>query len=78
VPIVHADGSDPRGVYEALQSPADGSRPSHLGQPVAIGPRTALRVCASMPMLTDAAERGFAAVEADLDAVFAAWARLRA
>jgi len=78
VPIVHADGSDPRGVYEALQNPADGSRPCHLGQPVAIGPRTALRVCASMPMISDLAERGLAALEADLDVVFAAWVRLRA
>jgi hypothetical protein len=42
-----------------------------------VGPRQALRVCASMPMIIDAAERGFAAIEADLDQAFESWARLR-
>ena len=78
VPIVHADGSDPRPVYEALAEGAAGRRPCHLGQPVAVGARTALRVCASMPMIADAAERGFGAIEADLDEAFASWASLRA
>jgi hypothetical protein len=77
-PIVHADGSDPRGVYEALQRGDAGGAPCHLGQPVALGPRTALRVCASMGMIVEAANAGFAPLEADLDQVFAAWARLRA
>jgi hypothetical protein len=77
-PIVHADGSDPRSVYEALARGEGGRRPVHLGQPVAIGERTALRVCASMPMITEAAERGLAALESDLDEVFESWASLRA
>jgi len=77
VSIVHADGADPRAVYEALTTGEGGRRPCHLGQPVAVGPRQALRVCASMPMITDAAERGFGAIEADLDQVFASWAELR-
>ena len=78
VSIVHADGADPRRVYEALTAGEGGRRPCHLGQPVAVGPRQALRVCASMPMITRAAERGFAAIEADLDEAFESWARLRA
>ncbi|HTX48282.1 MAG TPA: hypothetical protein VME40_02720 [Caulobacteraceae bacterium] len=77
-PIVHADGSEPRGVYAALQRGDAGVPPCHLGQPVAVGPRTALRVCASMGMIVEAANTGFARLEADLDQVFAAWARLRA
>jgi len=78
VPIVHADGSDPRAVYEALTAGQGGRRLCHLGQPVAVGPRHALRVCASMPMITDAAAHGFADVEAGLREVFASWASLRA
>jgi len=77
VPIVHADGSDPRAVYEALGQGERISRPCHLGQPVVVGPKTALRVCASMPMITNAAELGMAKTEADLDEAFASWARLR-
>jgi hypothetical protein len=77
VTITHADGADPRGVYEALTAGEGGRRPCHLGQPVVVGPRQALRVCASMPMIIDAAERGFAAIEADLDQAFESWARLR-
>jgi hypothetical protein len=78
IPIVHAGGADPRAVYEALAMGKAGGRPCHLGQPVAVGPRLALRVCASMPMITHAAEHGFAGVEADLDEAFESWARLRA
>ena len=78
IPILHTDGADPRAVYEALTHGEGGRRPCHLGQPVAIGAALALRVCASMPMITDAAARGFAAVEADLDEMFETWARLRA
>ena len=77
IPILHTDGSDPRAVYESLTSGQGGQRPCHLGQPVAVGPDLALRVCASMPMITAAAEHGFAAVEADLDEAFESWARLR-
>jgi hypothetical protein len=78
VPILHTDGSDPRAVYEAMARGEAGRRPCHLGQPVALGASLALRVCASMPMVIGAAERGFAALEADLDEVFETWARLRA
>jgi hypothetical protein len=78
IAIFHADRSDPRTVYEALTRGEGGRRPCHLGQPVAVGAMLALRICASMPMITDAAERGFAAVEADLDEAFESWARLRA
>jgi hypothetical protein len=77
IPIVHADGSDPRPLYDALAAGGPARRPCHLGQPVAIGARTALRVCASMPMIADADQRGFGAVEADLDEAFASWSALR-
>jgi hypothetical protein len=43
----------------------------HLGQPVAIGPRTALRVCASAPLISDVAERAFACKS--LEKGFAQW-----
>ena len=79
VAVVHADSSDPRTAYEALKTAQlTGERACHLGQPVQIGERAALRICASMPMLVEAAEQGFSAVEADLDDVFAAWRRRRA
>ena len=79
VAVVHADSSDPRTAYEALKTAQlTGERACHLGQPVQIGDRAALRICASMPMLVEAAEQGFCAVEADLDDAFAAWRRRRA
>jgi hypothetical protein len=78
MPVVHADGSDPRPVYEALARGEGGWRRCHLGQPVAVGPQTALRVCASMPMIIRAAEEGFTVLERDLDEAFDAWADLRA
>ena len=78
-PILDADRADPRVVYEALQRPSTPGMPAcHLGQPVAVGQRSALRVCASMPMITGAAATGFAPLEADLDRLFDAWAALRA
>lgn len=77
VPIVHADGSDPRGVYLAMSRGDGGRRPCHLGQPVAVGPQWALRVCASMPMIADAADAGFDGIEAGLDEAFDTWAALR-
>ena len=77
VPVVHADGSDPRRAYLAMARGEAGRRPCHLGQPVAVGPRWALRVCASMPMITDAAEHGFGPIEARLDEAFDAWAAHR-
>ena len=78
IAILHNDGADPRVVYEGLATGKAGGRACHLGQPVAVGPRLALRVCASMPLIARAAEQGFAAVEADLDEAFESWARLRA
>lgn len=79
IPIAHANGSDPRAAYEALKTPRTGAeRACHVGQPVQIGPRAALRVCASMPMIVDAAEHGMGGLEADLDTLFAAWRRRRA
>jgi hypothetical protein len=77
VPVFHADGSDPRRAYLALARGEDGRTPCHLGQPVAVGPRVALRVCASMPMITEAADLGFGQIEAALDQVFESWARVR-
>jgi hypothetical protein len=77
VSIVHADGGDPRRAWLAMARGDGGRRPCHLGQPVAVGPHWALRVCASMPMITDAAERGFAEIEASLDEAFESWAALR-
>ena len=77
VPIFHTDSADPRAIYEALAASDGAHRPCHLGQPVAVGPALALRVCASMPMVTEAAEHGFAAIESDLDEAFESWARLR-
>jgi hypothetical protein len=76
--IVHTDGVDARATYEALQRPAGPDRPiCHLGQPVTVGARTALRVCASMPMITAAAEHGFQPLARELDRVFAAWEAAR-
>ena len=77
VPILHTGGADPRAVYQALTSGEGACRPCHHGQPVAVGAALALRVCASMPMITAAAEHGFAAIETDLDEAFESWARLR-
>jgi hypothetical protein len=77
VAIVHADGGDPRREYLALARGLGRRRPCHLGQPVAVGARWALRVCASMPMITAAAEHGFSGIEADLDEAFDGWAALR-
>jgi len=78
VAIVDRDGADANAVHAALMAPSDRlARPCHLGQPVAVAGRVALRVCASMPMITAAAETGFSALEADLDALFEAWAAAR-
>ena len=43
-------------IYAALTNGDGARRPCHLGQPVAVGPALALRVCASMPMITAAAQ----------------------
>ncbi|HEX3407325.1 MAG TPA: hypothetical protein VHS81_08825 [Caulobacteraceae bacterium] len=77
VPIVHAGGGDARRAWLSMSRGEGGRRPCHLGQPVAVGERWALRVCASMPMVTEAAERGFGAIEAALDEAFDTWASVR-
>jgi hypothetical protein len=57
----------------------------HLGQPVVIGPRTALRVCASAPLISDVAERivagetienAFLCWGEKIDQLFARWKRI--
>ncbi len=57
-------------------------RTFHLGQSVAIGPRTVLRACASAPMISEMVERveqgesleaAFASLEGNLDALFEKW-----
>ena len=77
VPIVQTDGGDARRAWLAMSRGEGGRTPCHFGQPVAVGPRWALRVCASMPMITEAAERGFGAIETGLDQAFDAWASVR-
>jgi hypothetical protein len=77
-PVVHTGDVDARRVYEALRRPADPSlRPCHLGQPVEVAGRAALRVCASMPMVVSAAVRGVQSLEADVAEAFEGWAAAR-
>ncbi|HEY1426759.1 MAG TPA: hypothetical protein VGF50_08820 [Caulobacteraceae bacterium] len=76
-PILHADGGDPRRAWLTMSRGDAGRRACHLGQPVAVGARWALRVCASMPMVTEATERGFAGIAAGLDEVFDSWRAAR-
>jgi hypothetical protein len=63
-------------------APAELARACHLGQPVPIGEKAVLRICASMPMVLDIAARimdgqtieaAVAPVVNDLDLVFAKW-----
>jgi hypothetical protein len=77
---IHRLLREPLAPRSALEGPAE--RMFHLGQPVVIGPRTALRVCASAPLISDvtervqsgdAIERAFAAWRQDIDALFAKW-----
>lgn len=63
--------------------PAELSRPCHVGQPVAIGGESALRICASMPLVLDIAAHmaegrtiESAPVGGDLDLLFRKWDRL--
>lgn len=66
-------------------APAKLAPACHLGQPVPIGERAALRICASMPMVLDIAARfmegqkiqaAVAPVVDDLDILFEKWDRL--
>ncbi len=72
----------------ALREPIAGAgkaaaRRFHVGQPVAIGEETALRVCLSAPMINAVADRidngssfeaAYAPLAADIDALFEKWA----
>ena len=68
-------------LWAGLRTPDAGhGRIIHVGQPVAVGPRAVLRVCASAPQASDAADRiaagasfeeAFAPVSRDLEALFA-------
>ncbi len=73
-------------LYQALAeagADADLARPCHVGQPVEIGNETALRICASMPLVLDIAAHmaegrtiNSAPVTGDLDFLFRKWDRL--
>jgi hypothetical protein len=76
-------------IHRALRSPhsvsGTGGRVCHLGQPVRVGDRTALRICASAPLVCAVAqevaggktiEAALAPVRADLDCVFRKWEAL--
>ncbi len=63
-------------------APAKLAKACHVGQPVQVGERAALRICASMPMVLDIAERimqgdrieaAVAPVLEDLDLLFEKW-----
>lgn len=75
---IHADLREP---YAGLA----GDAVCHLGPPVAVGERAALRICASAPLVSGIAkqlnaglsfETAFAPVTRDLDTVFAKWAAI--
>jgi hypothetical protein len=77
-PVFDVHDADQKRAYAAMARGVGDHRPCHLGQPVMIGQRAALRVCASMPMIANAARSGFGEIETALDAVFAAWSAARA
>ncbi len=71
-----------RRLWAYLAQPCEDGPACHLGQPVAVGQDTALRVCASMPLVNDVAQRlgegasleaAMQPVYADLDRLFARW-----
>jgi hypothetical protein len=95
--MTHPDGApfspaETAAVHARLRQPyprsaagSDDARIFHLGQPVAIGPRTALRVCASAPLVSDIAERilagetienAFVRWGNNIDLLFAKWLRI--
>jgi hypothetical protein len=75
-----------KALHDALRQPyPDGA--FHLGQPVTVGAEEALRICSSMPMISDFAERvlagaapadAFKPVAADLVRLFDRWDLARA
>jgi hypothetical protein len=92
-PIVTGDGdvAQARRIYEGLRTPGGGAgsgesailaRVCHVGQPVVIAKRAALRMCSSMPMTSAVAARladgadfraAFLTVKQDIELVFAKW-----
>jgi hypothetical protein len=82
----------PEAIYHALMQPrpddplpGPSKRIFHVGQPVAIGPRSALRVCLSASHIVDVAETmakggtfetAVAPLLADIEALFLKWARV--
>jgi hypothetical protein len=93
-PILTDDGdaNKSRRIYLALRAQGEGSPHSredeimqtacHVGQPVTVGKGAALRVCASIPLISSVAERvargmdlrlAFAPVRSDLARVFHKW-----
>jgi hypothetical protein len=75
-------------LHRALRSPLPGDRADfrgriyHVGQPVAVGDRSALRICLSAPQIIDVCARvrdgqdfdeAFAPLAADLNALFLKW-----
>jgi hypothetical protein len=96
--MTHSDGApfsmaETAAIHARLREPCASLRPSdpaleqifHLGQPVAVGPHTALRVCVSAPVISEIAERvkagerleaAFAPWNCRLDALFEKWRRL--
>jgi hypothetical protein len=77
-----------KSLHDALRQPSAADRAAfHLGQPVTVGPEEALRICSSMPMISDFAERvsagatpaaAFNPVAADLARLFDRWDLVRA
>lgn len=97
-PILTDDGDadEARRIYDALRWPSDlpaGSYDDdilltvcHVGQPVTVGNGAALRICASMPLISAVGERvakgmdlrlAFAPVRSDLARVFRKWELVR-
>ncbi len=86
-PVFTDDGAPARAfdIYHALRTADGASPPCHVGQPVAIGDRSALRICLSMPLVTEVArklERGLTtsaslgSLSCDLDVMFDKWDRV--
>lgn len=98
--MAHPDGAlfswgETASIHARLRTPCDpafADHPArqqifHLGQPVAIGQKTALRICASAPIINETVERiqegdslqaAFAPWGRKLDALFVKWTRLMA
>jgi hypothetical protein len=85
---VFDDAGGIKALHDALRQPSSAGRAAfHLGQPVTVGGEEALRICSSMPMISDFADRvaggkspakAFAPVAMDLSHLFALWDVARA